>query len=111
MHSTHYSSPILMKLEFSQQIFEKYTNIKFHENPSSESRVVPCGQTNRRTNGQTGRHDETNYTDQQRFCPMRKKCLFLMNYRKLNSNMFPEFVYHPHLSLQVTGLESLAPGH
>jgi hypothetical protein len=22
-----------MKLEFSRQIFEKYTNIKFHENP------------------------------------------------------------------------------
>jgi len=25
----------------------------------------------------------------------------------LNSNMFPEFLYHPHLSLQVQGLESL----
>ena len=34
-----------MNLEFSQQIFEKYSNIKFHENPSSGSRVVPCGQT------------------------------------------------------------------
>jgi len=34
-----------MKLEFSRQIFEKY--IKFHENPSSGSRVVPRGQTNR----------------------------------------------------------------
>jgi len=34
-----------MKLEFSGQIFEKYLNIKFHENPSSGSRVVPCGQT------------------------------------------------------------------
>jgi len=30
-----------MKLEFSQQMFEKASNIKFHENPSSESRVVP----------------------------------------------------------------------
>jgi len=28
-----------MKLEFSRQIFEKYSNIKFHENPSSGSRV------------------------------------------------------------------------
>jgi len=26
-----------MKLEFSCQIFEKYSNIKFHENPSSGS--------------------------------------------------------------------------
>ena len=32
-----------MKLEFSRQIFEKFTNIKFHENPSRGSRVVPCG--------------------------------------------------------------------
>ena len=32
-----------MKLEFPQQIFEKYSNIKFHGNPSSGSRVVPCG--------------------------------------------------------------------
>jgi len=35
-----------MKLEFSRQIFEKFSSIKFHENPSSESRVVPCGRTN-----------------------------------------------------------------
>jgi hypothetical protein len=33
-----------MKLEFSQQVFDKYQNIKFHDNPSSESRVVPYGQ-------------------------------------------------------------------
>ena len=35
-----------MKLEFSRQFFEKYSNIKFHEHPSNESRVVPCGRTN-----------------------------------------------------------------
>jgi hypothetical protein len=34
-----------MKLKFSRQIFEKYSNIKFHENPSSGCRVVPRGQT------------------------------------------------------------------
>jgi len=33
-----------MKLECSRQIFEKSTNIKFHENLSSGSRV-PCGRT------------------------------------------------------------------
>jgi hypothetical protein len=38
-----------MKLEFSQQIFQKYSNIKFHENPHSGKRVVPCGRTNGRT--------------------------------------------------------------
>jgi hypothetical protein len=37
---------ILMKLEFSQQIFEKKnTNVKYYQNPSSGSRVVPCGRT------------------------------------------------------------------
>ena len=34
-----------MELGFSWQIFEKSSNIKFHENPSSGSRVVPCGRT------------------------------------------------------------------
>ena len=34
-----------MELEFSRQIFEKSSNIKFYRNPSSRSRVVPCGQT------------------------------------------------------------------
>jgi hypothetical protein len=34
-----------MKLEFSQQIFDKGLNIKFHQNPSSGSRVVACERT------------------------------------------------------------------
>jgi hypothetical protein len=38
-----------MKLEFSRQIFEKCSNIKFHENPPSGSRLVACGQTDRLT--------------------------------------------------------------
>ena len=41
-----------MKIEFSRLIFEKYSNVKFNENPSGGSRVVPCGQTDR--------HDEAN---------------------------------------------------
>jgi hypothetical protein len=32
-----------MKLEFSEQILEKYSNTKFHENPSIGSQVIPCG--------------------------------------------------------------------
>jgi len=32
-------------LEFSGQILEKYSNIKFHKNPSSGSPVVPCEKT------------------------------------------------------------------
>ena len=35
--------------ELSRQIFEKFPSIKFNENPSSGSRVVPCGRTDRRT--------------------------------------------------------------
>jgi len=42
-----------MKLEFSRQIFEKYSNILFYENPSSGSRVVPCVRTDGRTDRQT----------------------------------------------------------
>jgi hypothetical protein len=38
-----------MKLDFSRQVFEKYSNVTFHENPPSGSRVVACG----RTDGQT----------------------------------------------------------
>jgi len=33
-----------MKLEFSRQIFGKYSNLKFHENLSSRRQVVPCRQ-------------------------------------------------------------------
>jgi hypothetical protein len=40
MQSTHYSSRILMKLEFSRQIVENVSNTKFHQDPSSWSRVV-----------------------------------------------------------------------
>jgi len=49
MCNTHYSCRILMKLEFCRQCFEKYSNIKYHKNPSSGSRVVPCGQTDGQT--------------------------------------------------------------
>jgi len=38
-----------MKVEFSQQIFEKHSNIKFHENLSSGSRVVRPGRADGRT--------------------------------------------------------------
>jgi hypothetical protein len=40
-----------MKLEFSEQIFEKSPNIKFDENPSIGSRVVTCAQMDGRTDG------------------------------------------------------------
>jgi hypothetical protein len=49
MQNTRYYFGILMKLEFSRQIFEKSSDIKFHQNPSSGRRVVPCEQIDRRT--------------------------------------------------------------
>jgi hypothetical protein len=45
----HYSCQLIMKLKFSPQVFERYSNMKFNENPSSGSPVVPC----RRMDGQT----------------------------------------------------------
>jgi len=43
-----------MQTEFSRQDFEKYSNVKFHENPSSESLVVLCGRKD--IKGQTWRN-------------------------------------------------------
>ena len=42
-----------MKLEFSRQVFEKYSNTKFHEIPSTWSGVVQCGRRDGRTDRQT----------------------------------------------------------
>jgi hypothetical protein len=52
-----------MKPEFSRQIFEKYLNIKFHENPSSGSPAVACRWVDR----QTDKYDEDN-THFSQFC-------------------------------------------
>jgi len=38
-----------MKIEFSRQSFEKFSKVKFHENLSSGSRVVPCGKKDGQT--------------------------------------------------------------
>jgi len=42
------------------QVFEKYSNVKFHEQPSSGSQVVPCGQTEGQANRRTDKHNEAN---------------------------------------------------
>jgi len=46
-----------MKFEFSRYILEEFSNVRFHENPPSGNRVVPCGQPDR----QTDRHDKVNF--------------------------------------------------
>jgi glycine betaine/choline ABC-type transport system substrate-binding protein len=55
----HVNHPLFLSdfiIKLSQQLIEKYPNVKFHENPSSGSRVVQCGQTD----GQVERYDEVN---------------------------------------------------
>jgi len=41
-----------MKLELSGQIFEKYSNIKFHENPSVQWELSCYMRTDGQTDGQ-----------------------------------------------------------
>ena len=57
-----------MKLEFSRQISEQ-SSMKFHQNPSSGSGVVPCGRTDRWTDG----YDEAFHN----FANAPKKAAFL----------------------------------
>jgi hypothetical protein len=49
MQSNFYSCHILINFKFYRKIFLKSSSIKFHENPSRGSRVVPS----RRADGQT----------------------------------------------------------
>ena len=70
-----------MELEFYGQIFEKYSTIKFRENPSSESRVVRCEHTDVRT-----WHDETHSPFLQ-FCERTHKIKFLSSQRDSNRNI------------------------
>ena len=49
MLRTRNSCQTSMTLEFSRHIFEKLSNIEFHETPSRGSRVVPCGRTDNTT--------------------------------------------------------------
>ena len=52
----------------SSRIFEKYSEIKFHENPSSGTRVIPY----ERTDGRTDRYDEAN-SRFSKFCKSARK--------------------------------------
>jgi hypothetical protein len=49
MKNARYSCPILIKLEFFWQCFEKCTNVNFHENSFSGNPAFPCGQPDGRT--------------------------------------------------------------
>jgi hypothetical protein len=53
VQSTRYSCRNVMKLQFSRHILEKSSNIKFHRNPSSGSRVTPHERTDGRMDVRT----------------------------------------------------------
>ena len=72
-----------MELTFYRQIFQKYSNIKFHENPSSWSGVVPCGQTDR--------HDEPHSRSSQ-FCERAQRILKLFPHSVSAYYPFPHSV-------------------
>jgi hypothetical protein len=49
MCSKRYSCRSLIKLQFSRQIFEKHSNVKFNENPCSVNCVALCRETDKRS--------------------------------------------------------------
>jgi hypothetical protein len=49
MYGTRNSCQIVMELEFSRQIIEKYSNIKFHENRPVGAEFHADKRTNRQT--------------------------------------------------------------
>jgi hypothetical protein len=63
VHSSSCKSPEILarfsrKLNFLNRFFEKHSNIKFHENAFSGSRVVPCRINDGRADGETDKHGE-----------------------------------------------------
>jgi hypothetical protein len=55
-----YFCHILIKPEFSRLILKKFSNDEFYENRCSGSRVVPCGRTDRQTDGRKDRQKDGN---------------------------------------------------
>jgi hypothetical protein len=103
IQSTVYSCQILTEHEFSRQIFGKRSINIFHENPSSGSRVVPCGRTDK--------HDEAN----SRFSRFYESAWKSISGFSQTVNSFFEFLicnteiylslrgtYWPHIGLQAS---------
>jgi hypothetical protein len=62
-----------MKFEFYWQVFGKHSDIKFHENPSCGSRIVPCGRTDR--------------NNEHMFCVRTSKCSEIYNVKEIFSEI------------------------
>ena len=75
-----YSCWILIKVEFSEQIFVKYSGIKLHENPSSLKSKCSL-----RTDGQSeGRTDRLTDKQAERKTEMTKLISVLVAFRNFN---------------------------
>jgi len=90
MLSTHYSCQILVKLESSRQVFEKYSNIKCHENPFSGSRVVSCGRTVRQNKANSPFPFHLRHC-----CPFWALAALR---RRLSSSLSSAHLLHPHIT-------------
>jgi hypothetical protein len=64
LHVKYTTRYTLMKFQFSRQIFEKYSDFKFHEYPSGGSRFQ-CGQTDRHDEGKSSFR---NFASSQKSC-------------------------------------------
>jgi len=71
--------------EFSRRTSEKSSDINSHENPSSGSRVVSCGQ--RQTDGQPDRRNEAN-SHIRDFTNAPQITETTLKYKKLNANFY-----------------------
>jgi hypothetical protein len=88
MYSTCFSYLILTKFKFSPQVFEKFSNIKFHENPSRGCRVVLCGRTDWRTDRQPERHGLANSRFSSFYKSAQKRTARVYVSTKINSGVW-----------------------
>jgi hypothetical protein len=73
-----------MKLELYWHIFEKVSNIKFPQNPSSWSRVISCGQKDRRTDMGKVIVAFRNFVNAPKKLLLNRNCVFSFSLQILN---------------------------
>ena len=97
------SSPMFMKLGLSKYIFDKHSNFKFHENPFSGSRAVPCGRKDGWTHmmhiehSLLGRHAVTNRKHLLTFTNKHNACYLPVPTALLGSSSTPQLDPEPHI--------------
>jgi hypothetical protein len=89
--SSRFSRQILMKLEFSRQLFDKRSNTIFLYNPPTRSRVVLCGRPDRQTKLIIVFPYFANAPKNCTFCPRR--VFMFCTYPRTNSRSFPNWLF------------------